>query len=472
MPVARIISADRKSITLALIKPLLLHTRYSQDYNQVNCLNLAILSKLAYYKEKEAIKQFLFGTGGGEGHGRGTGFGCPNVSVAFLSETSSVFPDITKTFVFINDESTDTQLFLYRVEKTVIISFRGTASPKDGLTDSKSTLEPFSDGVGRVHKGFLSAFQAIKKQLDEEIKRLETITVILTGHSLGAAIATVAGAYIRHVYKCQVMLYTYGSPRVGDATFVHHFTKVEPVVHFRCIHNTDLVPMIPPPYTNLRLHLIKGPITFLSAFIDPFGKPFTHHGKPVWLRRLPGNLCSVDPDKKAPAWHKIEKAQDVVISRPKWDEFLGGSVFSVNDHFMENYISILGSHLRCSLLAYLDNTGEEPRTHCKALIKYLESELTTLKVERDRLLLTMPGLADATDVTGTASAQEVSPRERFDLLNAIISDKSFELSLEKSKLTRMESPAFAAGLLSQIIGEKMTPALRREMEYQAAHIKY
>ena len=66
--------------------------------------------------------------------------------------------------------------------------------------------------------------------------------VYFTGHSLGAALATISVARFQGV-NCA--LYTFGSPRVGDDRFVRAVLQKTPKV-FRFINCQDIVTQIPP----------------------------------------------------------------------------------------------------------------------------------------------------------------------------------------------------------------------------------
>jgi hypothetical protein len=66
-----------------------------------------------------------------------------------------------------------------------------------------------------------------------------------TGHSLGAALATLAAG--RFPPRA---LYTFGSPRVGDGEFA---TTLEGVPTFRLVNNRDLVTGVPRKVGRVRL---------------------------------------------------------------------------------------------------------------------------------------------------------------------------------------------------------------------------
>ena len=65
-------------------------------------------------------------------------------------------------------------------------------------------------------------------------------TLFFAGHGLGAALATLAAA--RHT---PTALYTYGSPRVGDAACATSLRSIENTFH-RVIYDEDIVIGLPP----------------------------------------------------------------------------------------------------------------------------------------------------------------------------------------------------------------------------------
>lgn len=72
--------------------------------------------------------------------------------------------------------------------------------------------------------------------------------VVVTGHSLGGAVATIAAAYLRQQpasAPTTVDLITYGSPRVGNNAFAG-FVTAQPGAEFRVTHLDDPVPKLPP----------------------------------------------------------------------------------------------------------------------------------------------------------------------------------------------------------------------------------
>jgi hypothetical protein len=97
---------------------------------------------------------------------------------------------------------------------------------------------------GYVHEGFKCALDAVWGELRDELLEhgRQRRSIWMTGHSLGAALATLAADRLGGVQA----LYTFGSPRVGDRAFADDFH----VPTYRFVHHRDIVTRVPPfgPY--------------------------------------------------------------------------------------------------------------------------------------------------------------------------------------------------------------------------------
>jgi triacylglycerol lipase len=113
---------------------------------------------------------------------------------------------------------------------------------QDDLWTDSQFLPAVCESGGRVHSGFLKAFAQVSDCLDTVLQeRRPDQRLYLTGHSLGGALATLAAA---HLGPARVDgLYTYGSPRVGDATFAAALSVER---HFRFVFGEDWVSTVPP----------------------------------------------------------------------------------------------------------------------------------------------------------------------------------------------------------------------------------
>eukprot|EP00050_Salpingoeca_kvevrii_P003846 m.236015 g.236015 ORF g.236015 m.236015 type:complete len:311 (+) comp10893_c0_seq8:1162-2094(+) len=137
-----------------------------------------------------------------------------------------------------------------------ILAFRGTM-PSDltnWITDlhiSKHTTYPgITDGL--VHAGFFDAYNRVRNDthalLAQALERVPKCTLYLTGHSLGAALASMAALDVKlHLPEfVDPVLLDFGSPRVANsvvASFIHDSYGPHT---FRVTHYRDIVPHLPP----------------------------------------------------------------------------------------------------------------------------------------------------------------------------------------------------------------------------------
>lgn len=128
-----------------------------------------------------------------------------------------------------------TQASLLVGDEVAVLAFRGTADLRDWLTNLRVAPTRWPEG-GRVHDGFARALQQVFDEVDSELQRL-TMPTVVTGHSLGGALTTLAASR-----RAFVAAYTFGAPRVGDAEFWS--TLRCPL--YRVVNGRDLVPTLPP----------------------------------------------------------------------------------------------------------------------------------------------------------------------------------------------------------------------------------
>jgi pimeloyl-ACP methyl ester carboxylesterase len=150
--------------------------------------------------------------------------------VGFGAATLFVHP-ATGTFGFGCVRSTD---------GTRLVAFRGTQP--DDLDDLVSDLDflavDWPETGGRVHRGFANAVRGLLPAVREWLAGSDNGSLILCGHSLGAAIATLAAALLK-----PTQLITLGSPRVGDAAFAN---ATADVAGARFVDCADIVTTVPP----------------------------------------------------------------------------------------------------------------------------------------------------------------------------------------------------------------------------------
>lgn len=202
-------------------------------------------------------------------------------------------------------------------DKQLYCAFRGTSSPWDLPTDLAAFKSPelsacFSDaGAARVHGGFYGAFRSVSSILPTPLAandatqswrvagaNLEVARVVVTGHSLGGALANLvfcqlsqhskAVSEARGAAPIPVEVFTFGAPPVGDSEFANYFNRIlreHPHCRYAC-----------------RVHTPKDPIATLDAVIpgmvhagDSLGvgtepkrgdAPFSNHSIDAYLAAL------------------------------------------------------------------------------------------------------------------------------------------------------------------------------------------
>jgi hypothetical protein len=124
-------------------------------------------------------------------------------------------------------------------DKVAVVAFRGTdaSDVSDVAYDLEFRLVRWPTG-GSAHEGFVHALGNLQPALELGLKNLQAYKVLVTGHSLGAAMATLQASMQR-----PDALYTFGCPRVGDAEFV---ATMRGIKTYRYVDCCDLVARIPP----------------------------------------------------------------------------------------------------------------------------------------------------------------------------------------------------------------------------------
>ena len=139
---------------------------------------------------------------------------------------------------------------LVESEKNIILVFRGTVAPiewiNNGLVLQRDFIcEGVEEGLNpRVHGGFLDVFKMVRTSLKSSIEIVKKTKkpIIITGHSLGSAVAQMTALWWAEL-KPEVI--TFGGPRVGSPDFVTHYNKTIKS-SFRVVNGFDPVPSLPP----------------------------------------------------------------------------------------------------------------------------------------------------------------------------------------------------------------------------------
>ncbi|XP_038896693.1 triacylglycerol lipase OBL1-like [Benincasa hispida] len=188
--------------------------------------------------------------------------------------------DLIGCFNFRNDflETGSTHAFMFedKSKDVTVVAFKGTSlfDPTDWMIDSNFSFHGV-DGVGLIHYGFMQAlgyqkntgwpkdlpklahhdfaYYALRRKLRHIAKSNHNAKFIITGHSLGGALATLFVTLLAHHKETTLLrkiqgVYTYGQPRLGDQNFAQFMVKAietYDIKYYRYVYSFDLVPRVP-----------------------------------------------------------------------------------------------------------------------------------------------------------------------------------------------------------------------------------
>jgi len=172
------------------------------------------------------------------------------------------------------------QCYVAWTAEAAIVSFRGTEPDEwgDVLDDALYAMAPWIHAGTHVHLGFKAALDRVWESLEGVLAPvIAARRVWFTGHSLGAALATLAAdRFPETAGVC-----TFGSPRVGDRAFARGYDERFGLRAARYVNDADVVTHVPPrlifPYKH-----VSG-----ARFIDPEGQVST---QPPHLAHFVGGL--------------------------------------------------------------------------------------------------------------------------------------------------------------------------------------
>ncbi|XP_049384719.1 phospholipase A1-II 1-like [Solanum stenotomum] len=206
--------------------------------------------------------------------------------------------------------------------RDIVIAWRGTIQTLEWVNDLQFLQIPgpkvFGDGgllplfKPLVHHGFYNVYTSesarskfnktsARDQVLEEVKRLveeyknEEVSITVTGHSLGASLATLNAVDIAynkinkssHGKEFPVTAFVFASPKVGDLNFLNAFNKLKHL-HLMRIHNIlDIVPKYPPiGYFDVGQEIIID--TTKSPYLNLPGDIITWHNLECYMHGVAG----------------------------------------------------------------------------------------------------------------------------------------------------------------------------------------
>ncbi|MFP3016617.1 MAG: lipase family protein [Wolbachia sp.] len=145
--------------------------------------------------------------------------------------------------------------FVFTKDKEITIAYRGTKGLDDVMTDvSAAFTQEFLPEGGKMHSGFYNAFYDLLPSLDKVLSdyiekqesEIKDFKINCTGHSMGAALATITALYLKKVKDAEyVRVATFGSPRVFDFHGAEIYEKLLGENTIRVTNSSDPIPMFP-----------------------------------------------------------------------------------------------------------------------------------------------------------------------------------------------------------------------------------
>ena len=177
--------------------------------------------------------------------------------------------------------------------KQIVVSFRGTQSDGDpttsqmnSLANAAVTLKPLiidSSSSVRTHFGWTTEWERLRPGILSALRHLRrakpSYTLLMTGHSAGAAMTMVAALSLTSLEADpldrwaaeRIRVLNFGCTRVGNTAFAAAFAAAGLAnSSFRIVLEADEVPHYPSPAWGRAL--------------DPEGLPYLHAGREVWDR--------------------------------------------------------------------------------------------------------------------------------------------------------------------------------------------
>ncbi|KAI9294282.1 alpha/beta-hydrolase [Neoconidiobolus thromboides FSU 785] len=212
------------------------------------------------------------------------------------------------------DTLTQTKAYLAidKIKKAITLGFRGSSTLRNFIQDAKFFKDPivFDKKQYKVHRGFKQCSERVLPLYINDLKTLlnkyNDYKLVIVGHSLGGAIATLSTLILRqnlNLKDDRLAVFTFGEPRVGDKEFARYFNK-QTFTFARVVNNNDIVPHLPP-----KIKLISD---------------YHHHHNEIWVNGSKDVYCNdnylEDPSCSASKWYTPSVLDHLEI----WGITLGG----------------------------------------------------------------------------------------------------------------------------------------------------
>lgn len=193
-------------------------------------------------------------------------------------------------FKWVENEETDTQVFICEDDARTWVTFRGTEF--DNFNDWVTNLNcSFADGPwGKVHAGFWNDVKSVKFEISQHLTKniISGKQIIFTGHSQGAADAELYFSQRCHLLPDEFQIcISIEPPRNMSKEAAELFGGIHGYKIYHVINNNDVVTRVPP-----RLMGYGHVMGINLNYLDEDGN--LHHDISWWERfkdRIKGRIC-------------------------------------------------------------------------------------------------------------------------------------------------------------------------------------
>ena len=138
----------------------------------------------------------------------------------------------------------------------------------------------------RAHSGFVYQWRGVRERVTRALEGREDVPLVVCGHSLGGAVATVAALELSSAYRC--VLITFGSPRVLDWRGKLAFDAAD-IQTYRVTNGADVVAMVPilwMHHVGTHVEINRKPPWYLLSVLDHSVGAYAAWGRSLVTRRL------------------------------------------------------------------------------------------------------------------------------------------------------------------------------------------
>jgi hypothetical protein len=137
-----------------------------------------------------------------------------------------------------------------------LLAFRGTEADNDNDKAADAEIDRTPEGGGLVHSGFKRYLDSIWEEVAQCVANYRAShpggNICITGHSLGAALATLA--FMRFNDPASSLI-TFGCPRVGNPAYCDRIgVAARTRACYRVVDNLDIVTHVPPKLLGFYAH--------------------------------------------------------------------------------------------------------------------------------------------------------------------------------------------------------------------------